>query len=149
MNIVFVGAGKLAWHLAKALSDKGHNISAIYSRKIENATALAQRVGAVAFNYIPALPQAADLYIIAVSDTAIIEVAKKMGDCSLDRVVHTSGATPVAVLESYFKTCGSFYPLMSFSKEKSLDFQHLPICIYSKEPSFAEELLALAEDLSG
>ena len=36
-NITFIGAGRVAHHLAPALYDAGHKIVQIYSRNIENA----------------------------------------------------------------------------------------------------------------
>ena len=45
-SIVFVGAGNLATHLAKAFYRKGFRIVQVYSRTEESAKALAQSVEA-------------------------------------------------------------------------------------------------------
>ena len=44
MDIVFVGAGRLATNLASALKQKGHRIVAVWSRTIGSAQTLATMV---------------------------------------------------------------------------------------------------------
>ncbi len=148
MEIVIIGAGKLAWHLAKALFEQEHRVSTIYNRTLRNAFALAGHVDAKATDQLAELPQEADLYILAVADAAIEEVAQQMSTHGFDRVVHTSGATTSALLQPYFSHYGCFYPLMSFSKQKAVDFQKIPLCIYGNQKSFEVQLQTLASQLS-
>ena len=46
MNIVFVGAGRVATSLSLALAKAGHHILQVYSRTETSAKALADRLGA-------------------------------------------------------------------------------------------------------
>ena len=45
-NVVLIGAGNLATQLALALHDKGIQVKQVFSRKIESAKELAEKVNA-------------------------------------------------------------------------------------------------------
>ena len=64
MDIVFVGAGRLATNLARALKDAGHHIVAVYSRTMTSAVALSDVVGGMPTDNIEALPMEADVFIL-------------------------------------------------------------------------------------
>lgn len=74
----------------------------------------------------------ADLYIIAVNDTAIGTVAKTLSTLphlQEKLVVHTSGATPSVVLLPHLSRIGIFYPLQTFSIQKEPNFKTIPFCL--------------------
>jgi predicted short-subunit dehydrogenase-like oxidoreductase (DUF2520 family) len=149
MKIVLLGSGRLAWHLGPALQEAGAHILQVYSRDEQHAKNLAERLGVASSAQISQLSKLADLYIIAVSDIAIVDLAKELvvQISSLQKVVHTSGATPGTVLEPYFKQYGVFYPLHSFTKEKAVDFSKIPLCIDANESELARTLNQLAQKL--
>ncbi len=68
-----------------------------------------------------------DVYIIAVSDDAIIDVSKKIKN-SRKLIVHTSGSVPLNALPKEIRR-GVFYPLQTFSKDRKISFEQIPICI--------------------
>jgi len=72
-----------------------------------------------------------EIYIIAVSDDAISEVAKKLKDTN-KLVVHTSGSVHLDALPHEVRG-GVFYPLQTFSKEREVNFEQIPICIEAKQ----------------
>ena len=74
---VIIGAGNVATHLASALENTaGIAIDTVWSRNIENASRIAAGLkSAVATDEISAIPRYADLYLIAVSDDAIADIA--------------------------------------------------------------------------
>lgn len=84
-----------------------------------------------------------DIAIIAVSDDAISEVSETI-ESSL--VVHTSGTTPMNALKNSTRK-GVFYPLQSFSKDKSIDFSQVPLCIEAEHPKDEQLLQDLAKAL--
>lgn len=84
-----------------------------------------------------------DLAIIAVSDDVIAEVSLHI-QCEL--VVHTSGNTALEVLQNS-KGKGVFYPLQSFSKEKSVDFTKIPLCLEAETLEHFQVLESLAQKL--
>lgn len=125
MTIVILGSGNVATHLARAFYSHGHKIKQIYSKQSANASALAETVNAEPVSNLPDLEVGADLYLIAVSDTAIGDVVSQMPDITKGTVVHTSGATPLQVLDR-FTHYGVIYPTQSISKQVELDITGIP-----------------------
>lgn len=133
LKIVLLGAGNVGFHLGKKLYAVGLDVEQVYSRKIAKAKRLAKKIKCDAIQKIDDISTDADLYILAVPDSAIEKVAadlsKKIPSTKL--VVHTSGATPSTVLKSYFKNYGIFYPLQTFSIEREIEFANIPTCVDS------------------
>ena len=100
MRITFIGSGNVATHLALAMYGRGHVVEQIYSRNKEHAALLAARVEAKPINKLPILTDKSNVYIIAVSDDALADVASgiRVNDAL---VLHTSGATPIDVLKEW------------------------------------------------
>ena len=129
MDIVFVGAGRLATQFAKALHRKGHNIQAVYSRTMQSALALTDMVGGMPTDDIDALPLYADAYILAVKDTALPGVIAQLVKGRGQRpMYHTAGSVPMSVFGKH-PHHGVIYPMQTFSKERDVDFAHIPIFI--------------------
>lgn len=129
MRIVFVGAGRLATNLARALKEAGHNIEAVYSRTMANAEALCLRVGGVPTDNIAQLPYDADVYILAVKDDVLPSLIAQLHDHCPDRLLlHTAGSVPMSVFGNHGEY-GVFYPMQTFSKERQADFSRVHIFI--------------------
>lgn len=145
MNIVFVGAGRLATNLAKALREKGHTITAVYSRTKVSASALTCVVGGSPTDDISALPIKADAFIIAIKDSALTTIIPQLTKGREEQFfLHTAGSMPLSVFEGYAPNAGVFYPMQTFSKERTVDFSHLPIFIEATN----KETLRLAETIA-
>lgn len=149
-NIVLIGAGNVAFHLGQALKAKGLNIVQVYSRTASNAKKLAQLLQCESTNNLKKINPDAQLYILAVSDHVIVQLAKKIATQIPEDalVVHTSGATPAQSLKGLFKFYGTFYPLQTFSKSRAVDFTQIPFCIYANRKIHREQLASLAKKLS-
>ena len=147
MNIVLLGSGNVATHLALALKAIGENIVQVFSPNLINAKALADRVDSAYINNLAQINSDADLYIISVKDDAIVEVARKLADVN-GLVVHTSGTTDIQGLSTEVKHAGVFYPLQTFSKTKNVDLKTIPLCLEANEASQLELLQLLATRLS-
>lgn len=108
--IAIIGRGNVASHLQKALGPYA-DVSMINPHTLEG------------------MPEHPDITIISVSDSAIREVAEKLSkhDCGI--LVHTSGTTPMSILEGWADQTGVFYPLQTFSKDVQLDYRHIPFFI--------------------
>lgn len=130
MNIVFVGAGRLATNFSLALHAKGHCIQAVYSRTMQSAQALAEVVGAQATDHVQQLPVDADAYILALKDSVLTQVipslAKGRENCMF---FHTAGSIPISVFDGLVSNYGVIYPMQTFSKERLVDFSHIPVFI--------------------
>lgn len=147
MKIVLLGSGNVATHLAKALKSKGEEIVQVYSQNLDNATLLAQSIATEAIDDLNEIKQNADLYIISVKDDAIESVAKSLKNVT-GLVVHTSGTTDINILSSQVTKAGVFYPLQTFSKEKAVSFENIPLCIEANDESQLTILSNLAAKIS-
>ena len=129
-NIVLVGSGRVAQHLGNRLIAKGLPVAQVLSRNRDHARALGESLHvAWSDRWSDALPDA-DWVLVAVRDDAIGAVAAQLAQyVSGALVTHTSGATPGSVLAPFFRRYGVFYPLQSFSAERTPDWSGIPFCV--------------------
>lgn len=147
-TITFIGAGNVAYHLAKAFYSKGFTISKIYSKSIDNAKNLATKVNAQASDNLSELTDENNIYIVCVSDDAITNVLSKI-HAKKTLIIHTSGSVDINVFSNKgFKNYGIFYPLQTFSKNKDVNIDSVPFCIEANTKDSENTLLALANILS-
>lgn len=148
MEIVFVGAGRVATHLAKALNAGGHHITAVYSRTMASAEVLASVVDAVPTNRIDALPQKADVFILSVKDSVLKDVISELRKGREQQVfLHTAGSMPMSVFGEH-QHRGVFYPMQTFSMEKNVDFSRVHIFIEGGDAETLNLARKLGETLS-
>lgn len=141
LNIVIVGAGNVAWHLAKELQKKEQNILQVYNRSVESAISLSRILKCDFTTRIEDLNRDADLYILAVNDSVIEEVSASL-KLENKLVVHTSGTIGQEVIK--YDRRGVLYPLQTFSKEKKLNFKNIPFCIEASRSEDYNILMRLA-----
>ncbi len=144
MNIVFIGAGNLATHLAEACRAAGHTIVQVYSRTMENAALLAARTGAEAVNELAQISPAAQLYIFSVKDDALPSVVQEMPHAG-GVWVHTAGSLPMQLFAARNAKHGVIYPLQTFSKQRKVDFTTIPVFIEGSNSA----VIHLLEELVG
>jgi predicted short-subunit dehydrogenase-like oxidoreductase (DUF2520 family) len=157
MKLSFVGAGNLAWHLAMAFENAGHHICEVYSRDSKHARQLVSML-------YDARPSAdlnfaeseSELFVLAIPDDALEDVAAQLVLPEDAVVVHTSGSKSLESLRRLMDIysdvpvrTGVFYPLQTFSKGiKPLSFEIIPLCIEASEKETEAQLVALAQELS-
>ena len=142
-DTAFFGAGNVAFRFALAMQEKGYNISAVYSRTAKSRDRLVKALrangsGTQAAESIQDL-RTASLLVIAVTDDAIPQVVADIAeaffpfrDNTLPAVVHTSGATPLSVLQPLAELgcpCGVMYPLMTLNRNKNVEFRDVPLLL--------------------
>ena len=144
-RITFIGSGNVATNLAKAFFSKGYEIVQICSATVLHAKTLAAMVNAEAATDLSEL-KPADIFIVAVRDDVISEVAGKLpaGNALL---LHTAGSVGMDVL-SRFANHGVLYPLQTFTKDKKVDFSAVSFFIEANTPENFEQLTNLASSLS-
>ncbi|TJZ60740.1 DUF2520 domain-containing protein [Sphingobacterium olei] len=147
MDIVILGTGNIATHYAKAFQTQGHRITQVYSKTSANASALAEVVSAESVHDLSQISDSAELYIIAVSDQAIKTVIDQLPHQLKGIVVHTSGATPLTVLNRFEKS-GVIYPPQSLSKNVETDLSVIPFAIEGNTSEVEQTLLAIAQQIS-
>jgi predicted short-subunit dehydrogenase-like oxidoreductase (DUF2520 family) len=119
MKVVIVGSGNVATVLGKKISLTTHEVIQIAGRNEENVKALASDLNAGYTTNLLEVSPSADLYIISVSDSSIISVARQL---KLDNrtVVHTAAAVSREVLAASSNSYGVLYPLQTLRKEIAL-----------------------------
>lgn len=136
ITIAIIGSGNVAYHLQTAFAEKV-NLQSISSRTFKNLAP-------------------ADIYIISVSDSAILEIAENLKS-RLDLlesgnkpyvVAHTSGATPRSVLDFLFDNTGVLYPMQTFSRERSIKYDEIPFFIDANNDFAKKQLWQSAELIS-
>lgn len=146
-KIVLIGAGNVAASLSFTLRKAGHTIVQVYSKHMSSAVALSKSLKCAYTDSLKAIDKTADIYIIAVKDDAIIEVAKQL-KLKDKIVVHTSGSVELNVLKPVSKNYGVFYPLQTFSKTKKVNFKGVPVCLEASNGVTLNTLISLAEGIS-
>ena len=127
MTVVLIGRGRLATNLLPALQQAGHEVVSINSRTLEG------------------LPLEADVFIVAVKDSALEEVIRRATKGREQQLfVHTAGSMPMSLFEGYTSRYGVFYPMQTFSKERLVDFAEIPLFIEGDDPAIRQ----LAESIS-
>lgn len=147
MNIALIGSGNVAHNLGKTFVSAGIRVVQVYSRSLHNAQDLAEKLNSDYTNDFSLINKECDLYIVASSDDAIVEIANQLnfGD---KLVVHTSGSVSADVLSVSSSNFGSFYPLQTFTKNHQANFSDLPICIESNNMKSLELLEELANKIT-
>jgi predicted short-subunit dehydrogenase-like oxidoreductase (DUF2520 family) len=127
-KIAILGAGNVGYQLTWHLNNNGHRIVQVYSRHLPAAKWVGHLMDIPFTSDINQLTTEADLYFIAVNDDSVPEVARqlRLGD---KVVAHTSGAVPMNILEGVSSNYGIFYPLQTLSRNISVDFSVIPICM--------------------
>lgn len=121
MKIVLIGSGNTATVLGKKMYRSGHTVLQVFSRTLQHAKELAAELNTSFTNTLNGLSTDADLYVIAVSDTAVEFVARQFTTGNKP-VVHTAGSVSMEVLKPVSSNYGVFYPLQSLRK----DMQRIP-----------------------
>jgi predicted short-subunit dehydrogenase-like oxidoreductase (DUF2520 family) len=148
MTIVQIGAGNVGVHLAKALHAHGLRIRQVYSRTAAAASQLAAAVGAEYTVSLAEVVADADLYIVSLTDMALVELIPQLAARKEGLIVHTAGTIPMAVWEGAARRHGVLYPLQSFSKRRAVDFREIPFFIEANSEEDTQLLRRLAQRLS-
>ena len=143
MQIVLIGSGNVAFHLAKAFTEAQIPISQIFGRNTPELQKISEQFS------IPFSTETladADLYIISVSDSSIAEVSSLIKNKNV-LVAHTSGSVSREALSGNYRK-SVFYPLQTFSKSKNLDYSKIPFFIDAENENDEEILKNLASKIS-
>ena len=143
MQIVLIGSGNVAFHLAKAFTEAQIPISQIFGR---NTTELQKISEQFSIPFSTETLVDADLYIISVSDSSIAEVSALIKNENA-LVAHTSGSVSREALNGNYRK-SVFYPLQTFSKSKNLDYSKIPFFIDAENENDEEILKNLASKIS-
>ncbi|TYB71497.1 DUF2520 domain-containing protein [Bizionia gelidisalsuginis] len=141
IKVVILGAGNVATHLFKAFfASEEVTVVQWYNRHLKTIDLHKNKVAVT--DDLSALKEA-DVYILAVSDDAIETLSEQL-TFSNRLVVHTSGSTSLYAIEKKHNR-GVFYPLQTFSKDTTVDFSAIPICVEALKKDDLKVLKKLAK----
>lgn len=143
MQIVIIGSGNVAYHMAKAFSVNGIPLTQIFGRNDEELKKISEELNVP---YSTKSLEDADLYIICVSDHSVENVSKLITKKKC-LVAHTSGSLPMEILSGEYRK-SSFYPLQTFSKSKALDYEKIPFFIETENKKDQQLLFDLTSKIS-
>lgn len=131
MRIAIIGGGNVATHLYRAFS---------VSNECDMCLMVSSRT-------LEGLPEDADIYLIAVSDSAVSEVAGRIPLVE-GIVAHTSGSVGIEAIGNRHCNKGVFYPLQTFSKDSVLDYADIPVFVEGSDGAVADILAKAASVFS-
>ena len=148
-----IGSGNVGWHLGHRMQSCGVEILQVYSRQLPKAQKLGKALGVEYTSDLAKVNQGAEIYLLAVHDDAILDVANQLQNAGLKGklLAHTSGATPLTVfnqLPSSANRSGVFWPLQTFTLDRIPDFTKIPVCIDANEKTGLAQLGKLAKIVS-
>ncbi|MFO8001690.1 MAG: DUF2520 domain-containing protein [Marinilabilia sp.] len=145
-SIVLFGTGNVGTHLARALVESGFELRQIYNRTPDHATEAPIPNSVSAISNLKEADTTADLWLISVTDEAIVTIAENLPD--FDGIVaHTAGSVPIDTL-SRFPYRGVFYPFQTLSKMREVDYSEVPFLVEGSDAGTTRRLLRLAGILS-
>ncbi len=141
MKVILLGSGNVATHLFQAFTKANEiEVVQVFSRTLSKD--FPETLQTSDFSKIAE----ADVYIICVSDSAILSVSSHL-QFENRLVVNTSGSSDLNSLNSK-NNKGVFYPLQTFTKNKPIDFSEIPICLEAETVSDFNLLEKLAKSIS-
>lgn len=145
-QLVIFGTGNAATVLSLLFAEQGHRILQVYGRDAARAAALAKRCNAAAISDLADVDMNADLYLIAVSDSAVASIAAglQLGDRLL---VHTAGSVSKEVLKTATTNYGVLYPVQSLRAEMG-DAPDIPFLVDANTQAGIETLKEIALTVS-
>ena len=148
-KVVIIGSGNLAEALARAVAKSGLELVQIFARNAERARIVAE-IAATDWATQPGmLARDADIYLIAVSDRAVEQVAATLPIPEGAAVAHTAGSVPLEAIPARFARRAVFYPMQTFTRGREVDFSVIPIFLETPSAELRPELEAFARELSG
>ncbi len=118
MKLSLIGAGNTGTVLARLIHNKGLKLVDLWSRNPLHAEELASKVDGRPIQQLHSLSDEADLFLIAVPDTAIESVVHPAFFHNKP-VFHTAGSVSRNVLQTISSEFGVLYPLQSLRKEQT------------------------------
>ncbi len=146
MNVVIIGTGNVATVLGKLIHSRGHRIVEVVGRNKNATQKLATLFNSKVNTDFSAITELGDIYMIAVVDTAIESIAKKL-TLQNKLVIHTAGSVSINVLNSPNNKFGVLWPLQSLRKEMN-HVPEIPFVIDANNEVTYATLLAFTKTLT-
>ena len=142
-----LGSGNTATVLSVLIKKAGHELVQVVSRNIENARSLAAVYGAASGSLKDPQFLEADLYILALNDSAL-ESLDKITGIKNKFIVHTAGSVSINVIKDSSDRYGVLYPLQTLSKFTE-HVPEIPFLVDGNTQENRHKILGFAKSLSG
>ena len=147
-RVVIIGSGNLAEALARAVAKSDLELVQVFARNAERAHLIADLAQTDWATHPEMLSREADIYLIAVSDKAVGQVASTLPIPAEAAVAHTAGSVPLAAIPAKFARRAVFYPMQTFTKGREVDFSVIPVFLETPASGLREELEKFARKLT-
>lgn len=151
LNIVIIGAGNVAYHIAHSFqaNQNVHLLQVFNHRNSKDAKQFSKQFKCDLIIDYKSINVSADIYIIAVKDDVIAEVAKNLSSLKLKgTIVHTSGSIDMSILKTVSKNIGVYYPLETFYKGANINWKTTPLLIEGSSKLIEGKIKQLATTVS-
>ncbi len=145
MKVIVIGTGRVAFHLGHAFKRAGIDVLAVVGRSSGSAQRLASELGCASLAVNASLP-VADASILAVSDSAIADVARGL-DARSSVLIHTSGASSLDLLLPH-EHRAALWPIMTLSPGAPMDFSGIPLVTDANSEEARRVVQSLATAIS-
>ncbi|RRO12487.1 Rossmann-like and DUF2520 domain-containing protein [Flavobacteriaceae bacterium 14752] len=140
IDIVILGAGNVASHFIHAFSQSQDiNISQIYNHRPESLRDFSDFETTKEIDKI----KTAEVYLVCIKDDKVQKIVQSINQPQAI-IAHTSGSLPLLKTSNRDAV---FYPLQTFSKDKTISFKDLPICLETEYESDFKVLKKLVHAL--
>jgi predicted short-subunit dehydrogenase-like oxidoreductase (DUF2520 family) len=143
MKVVIIGSGNVATALGRKIKEAGNEIVQVVSRNGKNAASLATVLLSSHASHLMEINREADLYIVAVADGGITEIAQQL-QLGYKTIVHTAASVSKEVLGIASSNYGVLYPLQSLKKEMQT-IPPIPILVDANNKDTLEFLRTFAQ----
>lgn len=146
MKIVLIGSGNMAWFIGSRLHAP-YIIEQVYSPTKEHAAALGHELNAPFVCSEADIAQNADIYILAVKDDVVHQLARTLKRPNA-LVVHTAGSINLQDIASISSHTASIWPMYSIHKNELPVHRQIPLLVQSAQKEDLEFIRPIANMLS-
>lgn len=146
-SVVIIGSGNVAEAFAREFFERGFDVRQIFARNPERGKVVAQ-LAQCEWSDNPAQITTADLYLVAVSDSAITSLLSGLALPEGAIVAHTAGSQPLEAIPSRFARRAVIYPLQTFTAGRRVDFREIPLFVEAVNHELLAEVREIASQLS-
>ena len=145
-KVVIIGSGNVAEAFATALSKSANRVVQVYARNRERGEKLAA-IAACSWCCDPSQIEIADIYLLCVSDRAIVEVASALTLPADAIIAHTAGCGTLEMLPKTARRA-IIYPFQTFSAGRSVDFSKIFLFIEAEDEATHNEATDFAKSIT-
>jgi len=128
-DIYIIGSGNLAAHLADQFTKQHLPVKGLIARNVKAGRQISRKSKILFLNSVSEIKSRKPVVFCCVTDDAIDHCTNELRDHDA-LVVHCSGMKPIPENHKNDQCrFGVFYPVLSFSKHKPVDWNGVPVCI--------------------